>query len=106
MIRAMLARCAATVRQAGFTWAREQFEKSSGDHEHRQHNLPANGVRLSGVMRAGYFQTRGENVKDVWAVSVFLSVNKETIAVGSLGLSTACRLAFQSVRIHWSQPAV
>jgi len=31
--------------------------------------------------RRGYFVTRGENVPDVWAVSAFLSVNSETLAV-------------------------
>lgn len=35
--------------------------------------------------RAGYFQTRGENVSDVWAVSGFLTVNKETLAVAIAG---------------------
>lgn len=35
--------------------------------------------------RAGYFQTRGENVSDVWAVSAFLTVNKETLAVAIAG---------------------
>ncbi len=35
--------------------------------------------------RAGYFRTRGENVSDVWAVSAFLSVNKETLAVAIAG---------------------
>jgi len=35
--------------------------------------------------RTGYFQTRGENVSDVWAVAAFLSVNKETFAVAVAG---------------------
>lgn len=35
--------------------------------------------------RAGYFQTRGENVSDVWAVSAFFSVNRETLAVAVAG---------------------
>lgn len=35
--------------------------------------------------RAGYFQTRGENVSDVSAVSAFLNVNKETLAVAIAG---------------------
>jgi DNA-binding IclR family transcriptional regulator len=35
--------------------------------------------------RAGYFQTRGENVIDVWAVAAFLNVNKETLAVAVAG---------------------
>jgi IclR family transcriptional regulator, acetate operon repressor len=35
--------------------------------------------------RRGYFVTRGENVPDVWAVSAFLSVNSETLAVAVAG---------------------
>ncbi len=35
--------------------------------------------------RRGYFVTRGENVPDVWAVSAFLSVNSETLAVAIAG---------------------
>ncbi|MDO8767223.1 MAG: IclR family transcriptional regulator C-terminal domain-containing protein [Burkholderiaceae bacterium] len=35
--------------------------------------------------RMGYFLTRGENVSDVWAVSAFLTVNRETIAVAIAG---------------------
>jgi len=35
--------------------------------------------------RRGYFVTRGENVQDVWAVSAFLSVNSETLAVAIAG---------------------
>lgn len=35
--------------------------------------------------RRGYFLTRGENVPDVWAVSAFLSVNSETLAVAIAG---------------------
>lgn len=35
--------------------------------------------------RRGYFLTRGENVPDVWAVSAFLSVNSETLAVAVAG---------------------
>lgn len=35
--------------------------------------------------QAGYFQTRGENVSDVWAVSAFLNVDKETFAVAVAG---------------------
>jgi DNA-binding IclR family transcriptional regulator len=35
--------------------------------------------------RRGYFVTRGENVADVWAVSAFLSVNSETLAVAIAG---------------------
>jgi DNA-binding IclR family transcriptional regulator len=34
---------------------------------------------------AGYFQTRGENVRDVWAVSAFFNVDKETFAVAVAG---------------------
>lgn len=35
--------------------------------------------------RRGYFLTRGENVPDVWAVSAFLSINSETLAVAIAG---------------------
>jgi len=35
--------------------------------------------------RAGYFQTRGENVNDVWAVAAFFTVNNETLAVAVAG---------------------
>lgn len=35
--------------------------------------------------RRGYFLTRGENVPDVWAVSAFLTVNSETLAVAIAG---------------------
>ncbi|MEO5670727.1 MAG: IclR family transcriptional regulator [Ramlibacter sp.] len=35
--------------------------------------------------RRGYFLTRGENVADVWAVSAFLSINSETLAVAIAG---------------------
>lgn len=35
--------------------------------------------------RRGYFLTRGENVTDVWAVSAFLTVNSETLAVAIAG---------------------
>lgn len=35
--------------------------------------------------RRGYFLTRGENVADVWAVSAFLSVNSDTLAVAVAG---------------------
>jgi IclR family transcriptional regulator, acetate operon repressor len=35
--------------------------------------------------RRGYFVTRGENVPDVWAVSAFLNVNAETLAVAIAG---------------------
>lgn len=35
--------------------------------------------------RAGFFQTRGENVLDVWAVAAFLNVNKETLGVAVAG---------------------
>ena len=35
--------------------------------------------------RRGYFVTRGENVPDVWAVSAFLSVSSETLAVAIAG---------------------
>ncbi|WP_459615906.1 IclR family transcriptional regulator [Bordetella sp. 2513F-2] len=35
--------------------------------------------------RLGYFQTRGENVGDVWAVAAFLNVNKETLGIAVAG---------------------
>lgn len=35
--------------------------------------------------RTGYFLTRGENVSDVWAVSAFLTVNREPFAVAIAG---------------------
>lgn len=35
--------------------------------------------------RRGYFVTRGENVPDVWAVSAFLAVNSETLAIAIAG---------------------
>lgn len=35
--------------------------------------------------RRGYFVTRGENVPDVWAVSAFLLVNSETLAIAIAG---------------------
>jgi len=35
--------------------------------------------------RAGYFQTRGENVSDVWAVAAFLRINQETLGVAVAG---------------------
>jgi len=35
--------------------------------------------------RAGYFQSRGENVGDVWAIAAFLAVNRETLAVAIAG---------------------
>src|SRR6185369_4501006 len=35
--------------------------------------------------RRGYFLTRGENVPDVWAVSAFLTVTTETLAVAIAG---------------------
>lgn len=35
--------------------------------------------------RRGYFLTRGENVPDVWAVSAFLTVSSETLAVAIAG---------------------
>ena len=35
--------------------------------------------------KRGYFVTRGENVPDVWAVSAFLNVNSETLAVSVAG---------------------
>lgn len=35
--------------------------------------------------RKGFFLTRGENVPDVWAVSAFLSVHSETLAVAIAG---------------------
>jgi DNA-binding IclR family transcriptional regulator len=35
--------------------------------------------------RRGYFLTRGENVPDVWALSAFLTINSETLAVAIAG---------------------
>lgn len=35
--------------------------------------------------QAGFFQTRGENVDDVWAVAAFLTVGRETLAVAVAG---------------------
>ena len=35
--------------------------------------------------RAGFFQTCGENVSDVWAVAAFMTVNRETLAVAVAG---------------------
>ena len=35
--------------------------------------------------KRGYFVTRGENVADVWAVSAFLNVNSETLALAVAG---------------------
>lgn len=35
--------------------------------------------------KAGYFQTRGENVADVWAVAAFLQAGRETLELGVAG---------------------
>ena len=35
--------------------------------------------------RAGYFQTRGENVSDVWAVAAFFTLHNETLAIAVAG---------------------
>ena len=35
--------------------------------------------------QAGFFQTRGENVDDVWAVAAFFTVGRETLAVAVAG---------------------
>jgi DNA-binding IclR family transcriptional regulator len=35
--------------------------------------------------RRGYFLTKGENVPDVWAISAFLSIHSETLAVAIAG---------------------
>lgn len=35
--------------------------------------------------QAGFFQTRGENVADVWAVAAFFSAGRETLAIGLAG---------------------
>ncbi len=35
--------------------------------------------------QAGFFQTRGENVDDVWAVAAFITVGRETLAVAVAG---------------------
>ncbi|RCW68537.1 IclR family transcriptional regulator [Pseudorhodoferax soli] len=34
---------------------------------------------------AGFFQTRGENVEDVWAVAAFFRAGRETMAIGVAG---------------------
>ncbi len=39
--------------------------------------------------QAGFFQTRGENVDDVWAVAAFLTVGRETLTVGRETLAVA-----------------
>jgi IclR family acetate operon transcriptional repressor len=35
--------------------------------------------------QAGFFQTRGENVDDVWAVAAFFTIGRETLAVAVAG---------------------
>lgn len=35
--------------------------------------------------QAGFFQTRGENVADVWAVAAFFSAGRETLGIGLAG---------------------
>lgn len=35
--------------------------------------------------QAGYFQTRGENVEDVWAIAAFFRMGRETLAIGVAG---------------------
>lgn len=35
--------------------------------------------------QAGFFQTRGENVVDVWAVAAFLHAGRDTLAIGLAG---------------------
>jgi len=35
--------------------------------------------------QAGFFQTRGENVEDVWAVAAFFTAGRETLAIGLAG---------------------
>lgn len=35
--------------------------------------------------QAGFFQTRGENIEDVWAVASFLKAGRDTLAVGLAG---------------------
>jgi len=35
--------------------------------------------------QAGYFQTRGENVDDVWAVAAFIAVQRETLGIAVAG---------------------
>jgi len=61
-----------------------------------QRHLPAvtpstitdNEALLADILQGrkrGYFVTRGENVPDVWAVSAFLTVHSETLAVAIAG---------------------
>ena len=35
--------------------------------------------------QAGFFQTRGENVEDVWAIAAFFQAGRETLAIGLAG---------------------
>ncbi|WP_326539485.1 IclR family transcriptional regulator [Pseudorhodoferax sp.] len=35
--------------------------------------------------QAGFFQTRGENVEDVWAIAAFFHAGRETLAIGVAG---------------------
>lgn len=42
-------------------------------------------AELSLSRQAGFFETRGENVADVWAVSAFLKVGRQTLAVAVAG---------------------
>lgn len=50
--------------------------------------ITANDALIADILdsrRRGYFVTRGENVPDVWAVSAFLSMHSETLAVAIAG---------------------
>jgi DNA-binding IclR family transcriptional regulator len=50
--------------------------------------ITRNDVLITDILdsrRRGYFVTRGENVSDVWAVSAFLNVQSETVAVAIAG---------------------
>jgi len=40
---------------------------------------------ITASRKRGYFVTRGENVPDVWAVSAFLAVHSETLAIAIAG---------------------
>jgi DNA-binding IclR family transcriptional regulator len=48
-------------------------------------NADALVSEVLGSRRDGFFQTRGENVSDVWAIAAFLTINRETLAVAIAG---------------------
>nr|WP_145550156.1 IclR family transcriptional regulator [Variovorax boronicumulans] len=50
--------------------------------------------------RAGYFETHGENVEDVWAVAAFLQVGRDTLAIGLAGPRHRMQ---DSIRAHAQQ---